>query len=558
MNNSQQQILNAVRERAGAKATKQSSSKANNNANNNRSTAKASSVTRADVDKAISDGNTQKAVQDRRQENQNDFLGSVGGALGEAARGINSAYKGAVNTAGGALDSAFDETLAKALDAAGVKDADKWMDAEDVGNLVDAGVQIGTMFLPGGLPAKLAAGAVAAASNGGEFANALQGVNAYGDKLTDTQRLAAAGSGLLGTGLALTGAGKIGAGVGRDVTGGKGVNALLSANEGAAQRAGLSGVPDAVAAKAKDAVDAIGDIPSNIKNAASNLGNSAKAGKGVSGDQGARFAQLEANEADRMAKLAGEGRKILPENLGAAVRDLRGTQTNEDILKALADGKNLDLETIALAQERGILDTQALNKAAEAVKGTVEKHGKANLGDLIDAGKANLDDLIDAGISKDFKDVFQAVKKGEEVTGNGAKLLAENGKQAGDKVKGLGKFGAGYLGGLTNAILAYAGNGGNFNDLDFGQLAGQQTLISALNRGGAGVGSRAAMKGLNRALPNNNYGFAQNAGITNPYASRLAALKSTQLGSNMTKDEYGSDVLLGADLQPDNDDDRDY
>lgn len=546
MSNSQQQILNAVRERAGAKATKQSSSKANSNANNERSTAKASSVSRADVDKAISEGNTQKAVQDRREENQNDFLGSVGGALGEAARGINSAYKGAVNTAGGALDSAFDETLAKALDAVGVKDADKWMDAEDAGNLVDAGVQIGTMFLPGGLPAKLAAGAVAAASNGGEFANALQGVNAYGDKLTDAQRLAAAGSGLLGTGLALTGAGKVGAGVGREVTGGKGVNALLAANEEAAQRAGLKNVPKAVTDKAKDVIDDIQDIPGNLKNAANNFKNSSRTGQGLANDQGARFAQLEANEADRMSKLAGKGRKILPKNMGAAVRDLRGTQTNEDILKALADGKNLDLETIALAQERGILDTKALNKAAEAIEEKLKK------------GKADIGELIDKGISKDFQDVFQSVKKGEEITGDGAKLLAENGKQAGDRIKGLGKFGAGYLGGLTNSLLAYAGNGGNFNDLDLGQLAGQQTLISALNRGGAGVGSRAAMKGLNRALPNNNYGFAQNAGITNPYASRLAALKSAQLGSNMTKDEYGSDVLLGANLQPDNDDEQDY
>lgn len=546
MNNSQQQILNAVRERAGAKATKQSSSKANNDASNNRSTAKASSASRADVDKAIAEGNTQKAVQDRREENQNDFLGSIGGALGEAARGINSAYKGAVNTAGGALDSAFDETLAKALDAVGVKDADKWMDAEDAGNLVDAGVQIGTMFLPGGLPAKLAAGAAAAASNGGEFANALQGVNAYGDKLTDAQRLAAAGSGLLGTGLALTGAGKIGTGVGRDVASGKGVNALLAANEGAAQRAGLSGVPNAVTTKAKDAVDAITDIPKNIKNAASNLGNSVKAGKGVSGDQAARFAQLEASDADRMAKLTGKGRKILPENMGAAIRDLRGVQTNEDILKALADGKNLDLETIALAQERGILDTQALNKAAEAV------------GKDLKAGTADIDKLIKKGISEDFKDAFESVALGKEATGDIAKLLAGNGKQLGDKAKELRNFGAGYLGGLTNSILAYAGNGGNFNDLDMGQLAGQQTLISALNRGGAGVGSRAAMKGLNRALPNNNYSFAQNAGIANPYASRLAALKSTQLGSNLTKDEYGSDVLLGANLQPENDDERDY
>ena len=546
MNNSQQQILNAVRERAGAKATKQSSSKANNDASNNRSTAKASSVSRADVDKAIAEGNTQKAVQDRREENQNDFLGSIGGALGEAARGINSAYKGAVNTAGGALDSAFDETLAKALDAVGVKDADKWMDAEDAGNLVDAGVQIGTMFLPGGLPAKLAAGAAAAASNGGEFANALQGVNAYGDKLTDAQRLAAAGSGLLGTGLALTGAGKIGTGAGRDVASGKGVNALLAANEGAAQRAGLSGVPNAVTTKAKDAVDAITDIPKNIKNAASNLGNSVKAGKGVSGDQAARFAQLEASDADRMAKLTGKDRKILPENMGAAIRDLRGVQTNEDILKALADGKNLDLETIALAQERGILDTQALNKAAEAV------------GKDLKAGTADIDKLIKKGISEDFKDAFESVALGKEATGDIAKLLAGNGKQLGDKAKELRNFGAGYLGGLTNSILAYAGNGGNFNDLDMGQLAGQQTLISALNRGGAGVGSRAAMKGLNRALPNNNYSFAQNAGIANPYASRLAALKSTQLGSNLTKDEYGSDVLLGANLQPENDDERDY
>lgn len=546
MNNSQQQILNAVRERAGAKATKQSSSKANNDASNNRSTAKASSASRADVDKAIAEGNTQKAVQDRREENQNDFLGSIGGALGEAARGINSAYKGAVNTAGGALDSAFDETLAKALDAVGVKDADKWMDAEDAGNLVDAGVQIGTMFLPGGLPAKLAAGAAAAASNGGEFANALQGVNAYGDKLTDAQRLAAAGSGLLGTGLALTGAGKIGTGVGRDVASGKGVNALLAANEGAAQRAGLSGVPNAVTTKAKDAVDAITDIPKNIKNAASNLGNSVKAGKGVSGDQAARFAQLEASDADRMAKLTGKDRKILPENMGAAIRDLRGVQTNEDILKALADGKNLDLETIALAQERGILDTQALNKAAEAV------------GKDLKAGTADIDKLIKKGISEDFKDAFESVALGKEATGDIAKLLAGNGKQLGDKAKELRNFGAGYLGGLTNSILAYAGNGGNFNDLDMGQLAGQQTLISALNRGGAGVGSRAAMKGLNRALPNNNYSFAQNAGIANPYASRLAALKSTQLGSNLTKDEYGSDVLLGANLQPENDDERDY
>lgn len=546
MNNSQQQILNAVRERAGAKATKQSSSKANNDASNNRSTAKASSASRADVDKAIAEGNTQKAVQDRREENQNDFLGSIGGALGEAARGINSAYKGAVNTAGGALDSAFDETLAKALDAVGVKDADKWMDAEDAGNLVDAGVQIGTMFLPGGLPAKLAAGAAAAASNGGEFANALQGVNAYGDKLTDAQRLAAAGSGLLGTGLALTGAGKIGTGVGRDVASGKGVNALLAANEGAAQRAGLSGVSNAVTTKAKDAVDAITDIPKNIKNAASNLGNSVKAGKGVSGDQAARFAQLEASDADRMAKLTGKDRKILPENMGAAIRDLRGVQTNEDILKALADGKNLDLETIALAQERGILDTQALNKAAEAV------------GKDLKAGTADIDKLIKKGISEDFKDAFESVALGKEATGDIAKLLAGNGKQLGDKAKELRNFGAGYLGGLTNSILAYAGNGGNFNDLDMGQLAGQQTLISALNRGGAGVGSRAAMKGLNRALPNNNYSFAQNAGIANPYASRLAALKSTQLGSNLTKDEYGSDVLLGANLQPENDDERDY
>ncbi len=546
MTNSQQQILNAVRERAGAKATKQSSSKAKSNANNERSASKASSVSRADVDKAISEGNTQKAVQDRREENQNDFLGSVGGALGEAARGINSAYKGAVNTAGGALDSAFDETLAKALDAVGVKDADKWMDAEDAGNLVDAGVQIGTMFLPGGLPAKLAAGAVAAASNGGEFANALQGVNAYGDKLTDAQRLAAAGSGLLGTGLALTGAGKVGAGVGREVTGGKGVNALLSANEEAAQRAGLKNVPNAVANKAKGVIDDIQDIPGNLKNAASNLQNPSKTGQALAGDQGARFAQLEANEADRMSKLAGKGRKILPENMGAAVRDLRGTQTNEDILKALADGKGLDLETIALAQERGILDTKALNKAAEAIEGKLKQ------------GKADIGELIDKGISKDFQDVFKSVKNGEEVTGAGAKLLAENGKQAGDRVKGLGKFGAGYLGGLTNSLLAYAGNGGNFNDLDLGQLAGQQTLISALNRGGAGVGSRAAMKGLNRALPSNNYGFAQNAGITNPYASRLAALKSAQLGSNMTKDEYGSDVLLGANLQPDDDNEQDY
>ncbi len=548
MSNSQQQILNAVRERAGAKDAKKSTSSANGNADNNRSASKVSSVSRADVDKAISDGNTQKAVQDRREENQNNFLGSIGGALGEAARGINGAYKGAVNAAGSALDGAFDETLAKALDAVGVKDADKWMDAEDAGNLVDAGVQIGTMFLPGGLPAKLAAGAAAAASNGGEFANALQGVNAYGDKLTNAQRLAAAGSGLLGTSLALTGAGKIGAGVGRDVAGGKGVNALLAANEGAAQRAGLSGVPGAVADKAKNTINAIEDIPKNIKAAVGDLGNSAKAGKGLSGDQASRFAQLNANEAERMSKLAGKGESkgIMPDNLGAGIRELRGVQTNEDVLKALADGKNLDLETIALAQERGILDTEALNKAAKAIKRKLQ------------SGTADIDKLIDAGVSKDFKSAFDAVKKGEEVTGDAAKLLADNGKQLGDKAKGIRDFGAGYLGGLTNSILAYAGNGGNFNDLDLGQLAGQQTLISALNRGGAGAGSRAAMKGLNRVLPNNNYSFAQNAGITNPYASRLAALKSAQLGSNMTKDEYGSDVLLGADLLPENNDERDY
>ncbi len=567
-----------------------------NQSSSQRSMAKGSSVSRSDVDAAIAENNSQQAIEDRRNQNADQ---SVLGAIGSGLRALNDGYHSVLNTVGTGIDDLYDASLGQGIkDLTGI-DTTNLIDGDDVGNGIDAAIQLGTMFLPGGVPAKLAAAGVSGLlSNSGQFANALQGVNEYGDRLYDGERLAALGSGALGTALAATGAGNLAKsaaaaealGAGTDkilantLKGGVKDAAKKAAKEGeeatvqktlsnitkeAAKETTEEGAETAAKAAAKEAVkegeEAVAKkavkegeeaaAKEATKEAAEEATEEAAeevieeaAKKGELSPE--TLEALEKGEANRaqLAKMYGSNKnhiknEIFP-NARKAVRKINGNPTNKDLLTTLAKDENIDLETLVQAQERGILDLSKVNEAAEAAV-------KAGNDEALSTAE-----LIKSGLTDKFEDAYKVVADGEEASKDVAKLLAQkDGSLLGNAVKEAGMGFLGDFGGAVNGVLAYAGNGGDFNDIDLTKLGLEGLGMAAANRLGAGAGTRLASKGLGKINTKvaNPYQAANNTGLNNAYARKLAALKTAQLGSELTKDEYGKNVLWAADLNEDED-----
>lgn len=542
-------------------SSQQTQSKNSSDPNARNSNVKVSNASREEINQQIKDAGSQDAIKERRDQNKDQ---GILGAIGDVARGIGDAYNGVLDNVGTGIDDAWDNTLGSALkDATGI-DTTNWLDGEDVGNVLDTAVQIGSMFVPGGAVAKAASVGLALMSNAGELANAAQGVNEYGDKLSDGQRVAALGSGLLSTGLAATGAGKIGSvaktgakdslgtGVAALTDGSAAADKLMSGENLATKAAGkisnladkaqdISGSAKELAEGAKGKLGNIKDVPGNIKDSLSNikeLPGKAKdklddiASKGESNEVQNTLERATKIKELQQASAKGKGvsnlgDKISGNSLLAKNRALAGKQTNKDILEELTKGDNLSLETLSLAEERGILDLDKINKAADEI---LAKDPNA----AIDA-----EQLIKEGLSDDFAKAYDSVANGTKADKATKELL--DSKETNHFVKNGIKELAGNIGlGGANAVAAYMGNGGNVEDLDRAQLAEQLGAQMLLGRLGSRKGARLA----NKVVRNN----MNNAGIRNNYASTLAALKGGQLGSNITKDQYGAtNVLYGAD-----------
>lgn len=542
-------------------SSQQTQSNNSSDSNARGSSVKTSNASREEINQQIKDAGSQDAIKERRDQNKDQ---GILGAIGDVARGIGDAYNGVLDNVGTGIDDAWDNTLGGALkDATGI-DTTNWLDGEDVGNVLDTAVQIGSMFVPGGAVAKAASVGLALMSNAGELANAAQGVNEYGDKLSDGQRVAALGSGLLSTGLAATGAGKIGSvaktgakdslgtGVAVLTDGSAAADKLMSGENLATKAAGkisnladkaqdISGSAKELAEGAKGKLGNIKDVPGNIKDSLSNikeLPGKAKdklddiASKGESNEVQNTLERATKIKELQQASAKGKGvsnlgDKISGNSLLAKNRALAGKQTNKDILEELTKGDNLSLETLSLAEERGILDLDKINKAADEI---LAKDPNA----AIDA-----EQLIKEGLSDDFAKAYDSVANGTKADKATKELL--DSKETNHFVENGIKELAGNIGlGGANAVAAYMGNGGNVEDLDRAQLAEQLGAQMLLGRLGSRKGARLA----NKVVRNN----MNNAGIRNNYASTLAALKGGQLGSNITKDQYGAtNVLYGAD-----------
>lgn len=542
-------------------SSQQTQSNNSSDSNARGSSVKTSNASREEINQQIKDAGSQDAIKERRDQNKDQ---GILGAIGDVARGIGDAYNGVLDNVGTGIDDAWDNTIGGALkDATGI-DTTNWLDGEDVGNVLDTAVQIGSMFVPGGAVAKAASVGLALMSNAGELANAAQGVNEYGDKLSDGQRVAALGSGLLSTGLAATGAGKIGSvaktgakdslgtGVAVLTDGSAAADKLMSGENLATKAAGkisnltdkaqdISGSAKELAEGAKGKLGNIKDLPGNVKDNLSNIKDLPGKAKDKLDDIASKGESNEVqNTLERATKIkelqqasakgkgvSNLGDKISGNSLLAKNRALAGKQTNKDILEELTKGDNLSLETLSLAEERGILDLDKINKAADEI---LAKDPNA----VIDA-----EQLIKEGLSDDFVKAYDSVANGTKADKATKELL--DGKETNHFVKNAIKETAGNIGlGGANSIAAYIGNGGNAEDLDKEQLTEQLGAQMLLGRLGSRQGARLA----NKVVRNN----MNNAGIRNSYASTLAALKGGQLGSNITKDQYGAtNVLYGAD-----------
>lgn len=536
-------------------SSQQTQSNNSSDSNARGSFAKTSNASRGEINQQIKDAGSQDAIKERRDQNKDQ---GILGAVGDVARGIGDAYNGVLDTVGTGIDDAWDNTLGSAIKDATGLDTVNMLDGEDMGNALDTVIQIGSMFLPGANVAKAASIGAALLSNAGELANAAQGVNEYGDKLSDGQRIAALGSGLLGTGLAATGAGKIGsvAKTGAKDSLGTGVAALTDGSAAADKL--MSG--ENLVTKAAGKISNLEDKAQDISSSAKELAEGTKGKLGNIKDDLSNIKELPSKVKDGLEDIASKGKsnevqntleratkikelqqasakgkgtsnlgdKISGNSLLAKNRALAGKQTNKDILESLTKGDDISLETLALAEERGILDLNKINKAADEI---LAKDPNA----AIDA-----ETLIKEGLSSDFAKAYDSVANGAKADKTTKELLSGKGEEKGG-LKNFLKETAGNIGlGGTNALAAYMGNGGNVEDLDTTNLAMQLAAQGAVNRLGARRGSRL----LNKVARNN----MNNAGISNKYASTLAALKSGQLGSNLTKDQYGAtNVLYGAD-----------
>lgn len=134
-------------------------------------------------------------------------------AFSLAIRGLNEGYDDLLTAAGGLVDNSWDTVAGGIADATGQhKAAEKLrtlMDDRDVGTAIDIGADIGLSVLPFGMPAVVAKNLIQQSDN---FDEALKGRdNVTLEKLTDTQRGARLGEGLLTTALAaVPGAGRAG------------------------------------------------------------------------------------------------------------------------------------------------------------------------------------------------------------------------------------------------------------------------------------------------------------------------------------------------------------
>lgn len=537
-------------------SSQQTQSNNSSDSNARGSFAKTSNASRGEINQQIKDAGSQDVIKERRDQNKDQ---GILGAVGDVARGIGDAYNGVLDTVGTGIDDAWDNTLGSAIKDATGLDTVNMLDGEDMGNALDTAIQIGSMFLPGANVAKAASVGFTLMSNAGELANAAQGVNEYGDKLSDGQRIAALGSGLLSTGLAATGAGKIGsvAKTGAKDSLGTGV-AVLTDGSAAADKL-MSG--ENLATKAAGKISNLADKAQDISSSAKELAEGTKGKLGNIKDDLSNIKELPSKVKDGFENIASKGKsnevqntleratkikelqqasakgkgtsnlgdKISGNSLLAKNRALAGKQTNKDILESLTKGDDISLETLALAEERGILDLNKINKAADEI---LAKDPNA----AIDA-----ETLIKEGLSSDFAKAYDSVANGTEVDKATKELLSDKGIEKGSGLTNFLKDSIGGIGlGGANALAAYMGNGGNVEDLDTTNLAIQLATQGAANRLGARRGSRL----LNKVARNN----MNNAGISNKYASTLAALKAGQLGSNLTKDQYGAtNVLYGAD-----------
>lgn len=544
-------------------SSQQTQSNNSSNSNARGSFLKTSNASRGEINQQIKDAGSQDAIKERRDQNKDQ---GILGAVGDVARGIGDAYNGVLDTVGTGIDDVWDNTLGGAIKDVTGLDAVNALDGEDMGNVLDTAIQIGSMFLPGANVAKAASVGFTLMSNAGELANAAQGVNEYGDKLSDGQRIAALGSGLLSTGLAATGAGKIGSvaktgakdslgtGVAALTDGGAAADKLMSGENLATKAAGkisnladkaqdISSSAKELAEGAKGKLGNIKDAPGNIKDNLSNIKELPGKAKDKLEDIASKDKSNEVQDTlERATKIkelqqasakgkgaSNLGDKISGNSLLAKNRALAGKQTNKDILESLTKGDDISLETLALAEERGILDLNKINKAADEI---LAKDSNA----AIDA-----ETLIKEGLSSDFAKAYDSVANGAKADKATKELLSDKGieKRSGIKNSLKEALGGTALGG-TNALAAYMGNGGNIEDLDTRSLAMQLVAQEAANRLGARRGSRLLNKVARSPLTN--------AGISNKYASTLAALKSGQLGSNLTKDQYGAtNVLYGVD-----------
>lgn len=544
-------------------SSQQTQSNNSSDSNVRDSNVKVSNASREEINQQIKDAGSQDAIKERRDQNKDQ---GILGTIGDVARGIGDAYNGVLDNVGTGIDDAWDSTIGGAIkDATGI-DTTNWMNGEDVGNVLDTAVQIGSMFVPGGAVAKAASVGLALMSNAGELANAAQGVNEYGDKLSDGQRIAALASGALGTGLAATGAGKIGSvaktgardslgtGVAALTDGSAAADKLMSGENLATKAAGkisnladkaqdISGTAKELAEGAKGKLGNIKEAPGDIKDTLSNIKELPGKAKDKLDDIALKGESNEVqNTLERATKIkelqqasakgkgvSNLGDKLSGSNILKGNRALAGKQTNKDILEDLVKGDNLSLETLSLAEERGILDLNKINEAADKV---LAKNPNA----AIDA-----EQLIKEGLSSDFAKAYDAVANGTKADKATKELLSDKGIKKGSGLANAIKEGVGgtALGGV-NALAAYIGNGGNIEDVDTSALATQIGAQALMNR----LGSRRVSRLINKAARNN----LNNAGIRNNYASTLAALKSGQLGSNITKDQYGAtNVLFGAD-----------
>lgn len=289
------------------------------------------------------------------QGSDNNFLGTIGNGLGGLLRSVNEGYHGALNTAGGAIDDAFDNGVGDLGKALNMKDEDvKFLQnafsGEDVGNALGTGAQLATTLLPGGVPAKVIGGALGAVASSNELANALQGTNEFGEELDPLQRAAAAASGIGSTALGALGGGALDKG-----------NKAIKGNDVLSEITDLSRKGGANAAKA--------DSQQSIIEALANSIRDSKAG----GDKTVLKTVQDALENSKgLAKKTADS-------------------TGEDLIQAIKGAEPLDKvdsRTVQEAIRRGLIDPK--------------KEGKGISDLLTEAGR---DPEVLAKTAKDFKKI---------------------------------------------------------------------------------------------------------------------------------------------------------